>query len=406
MERNSQTEKEYGLFVKSVVADNHLPPFDATAVARVVEYSSRLAEDQTKLSTRFGKIADLIRESAYWAKKDAANSSGVVSITAVEKALQEGKYRSSLFEEHIQEMIQSGTLIIDVSGDAVGQINALSVVMIADYPFGHPSRVTASAYPGRGGMIDIEHMADLSGPIHTKGVQILNGYMHKRFGRERSLSVTVSVTFEQNYDSVEGDSASLAELFAMLSAIGDIPLRQDRAVTGSINQHGIIQPIGGINEKIEGFYSICKLKGLTGEQGVIVPARNLNNLMLNEEVVKAVEDGQFHIWAVNTVEEGIALLIGIEPGVRQEDGSYPENTFFRAVTDHLEEFAKADERRRHDEDEKEDEEYSEDELEQDEESGESPHREPDDDLPPGLDDLPTGGPIDGPPDDYPTEGGG
>ena len=397
MDRVPETEKEYGLFVKSVLVDNRLPPFDASAVARIIEYSSRLAEDQYKLSTRFGKIADLVRESAYWAKKENPEGLEVVTGEAVRRAIQEGIYRSSLLEERIRDEIRVDALMIDVSGEAVGQINALTVTFMGDYSFGHPSRVTATAYPGRGGMINIERLADLSGPIHTKGVLILNGFMHNRFGRKYPLSVSASVTFEQSYDSVEGDSASTAELYAMLSAIANVPLRQDRAITGALNQHGMMQPIGGVNEKIEGFYAVCKLKGLTGEQGVIIPTRNISDLMLNEEVVHAVEDGQFHIWAIDTVDEGIALMIGMEPGERQEDGSYPENTLYRLVQERLEEFAKADERRHTDEHEKEDEEESE--IEADE----AVHGEPVDESLPEPDQLPPGEPVDEMPQDNPFE---
>ena len=246
-------------------------------------------------------------------------------------------------------------------------------------------------------MINIERLADLSGPIHTKGVLILNGFMHNRFGRKYPLSVSASVTFEQSYDSVEGDSASTAELYAMLSAIANVPLRKDRAITGAINQHGMMQPIGGVNEKIEGFYAVCKLKGLTGEQGVIIPTHNISDMMLNEEVVHAVEDGQFHIWAIDTVDEGIALMIGMEPGERQEDGSYPENTLYRLVQERLEEFAKADERRHTDEHEKEDEEESE--IEADE----AVHGEPVDESLPEPDQLPPGEPVDEMPQDNPFE---
>jgi lon-related putative ATP-dependent protease len=346
MERTPQTEREYGLFVKSVVDDNCLPAFDNTAVARIIEYSSRLAEDQGRLTTRFGKIADVVREAAYWAEKK--DSPEVVSAEDVEKAITEGIYRSNLLEERIQDLIAKGTFMIDVSGAVTGQINALSVIQLGDYEFGRPNRVTASAYPGKGVVVDIERQAELGGPIHTKGVLILNGFLGERYGREKSLSLSANLTFEQSYEGVEGDSASAAELYALLSAIAEIPIRQDRAVTGSINQHGQIQPVGGINAKIEGFFATCKAIGLTGEQGVIVPANNRKNLMLNDEVTRSVENGQFHIWAFENIDEGLQLLTGLEAGERQEDGTYPQDTFNRAVIERLETFTKAEEAKEQD----------------------------------------------------------
>ena len=339
MERTPQTEQEYGLFVKSVVIDNQLAPFDNLAVARIIEYSSRLAEDQNKLSTRFGMIADLVREAAYWARKDG--NPEIVTGKAVRRAIQESIYRSNLVEERIQELIERGTLMVAVTGEAVGQINALSVLMLGDYMFGRPSLITASAYPGRGGVVDIERASDMGGPIHTKGVLILTGFLGERYQTKKPLSISANLTFEQSYEGVEGDSASAAELFALLSAIANIPLRQDRAITGSVNQHGMIQPVGGVNEKIEGFFATCKALGLSGEQGVIIPANNQSNLMLAEEVVAAVESGQFHIWTIHHVDEGLRLLTHLEPGERREDGSYPEGSFNRQVVDRLEQFSKA-----------------------------------------------------------------
>lgn len=351
MERTPETEREYGLFVKSVLDDNHLPPFDCTAVARLVEYSARLAEDQDKLSTRFGKIADLIREAAYWAKKEDAAwlssgidsgkpvSTGVVTSTAVQRAIEESIYRNNLVEERVQELITQDILRIDTRGVTVGQINALSVIFLGDYAFGRPSRVTASVSPGMGGVLDIERQSKLGGPIHTKGVLIIHGFLCGRYGRRQPLSLSASLTFEQSYDEVEGDSASAAELLALLSAIADIPLRQDLAITGSVDQRGQIQAIGGVNEKIEGFFAVCEAKGLSGQQGILIPAANRRNLMLRENVLAAVSAGLFHIWPVRIVDEGIALMTGCEPGQAGKDGAYPEGTFNRAVADRLTEFA-------------------------------------------------------------------
>lgn len=344
MERNPQTEYEYGLFVKSVVDDNHLPPFDRQAVATIIEYSARLAEDQHRLSTRFGKIADLVREAAYWARKDAAKGDGeavLVSRDAVHHAIKENIFRSDLIEERIQDMIAKGTILITLTGKVVGQINALSVISLGDYAFGRPSRVTAIAHPGRQGIVDIERVAKLGGPIHTKGVLILSGLLGQRYGQEQPLSMTASLAFEQSYEGIEGDSASAAEFYALLSAIAGVPLRQDIAVTGSINQHGQIQAIGGVNEKIEGFFYSCRKSGLTGEQGVIIPASNISHLMLSEEVVEAVSNGQFHIWAIQTIDEGIPLLTGMEAGERQPDGSYPTGSLNYLVMERLKSFAKS-----------------------------------------------------------------
>jgi len=374
MDRTQETEHEYSLFVKSVVDDNHLPPFDRTAIARIIEHSARMADDQGKLSTRFGRIADLIREAAYWAGQMSKNanpqliSAGaepdevsavkkkpkrkkapihagdqqlVVTGAAVKRAIEESVDRSNLVEERLQELFADGTLMIDLSGQVVGQVNALSVYLLGDYAFGKPSRVTAVAYAGKGGVVDIERQAKLGGPVHTKGILILGGLLGARYGRKQPLSLTASLTFEQSYDEVEGDSASSAELCALLSAISDIPLRQDRAITGSVNQRGQLQAIGGVNEKIEGFYLTCKTKGLTGEQGVIIPLSNVTSLMLRDEVVLAVEAGQFHVWPIHTIEEGIRLLTDMEPGEPGADGAFPEGSFNRAVVDRLAEFTKA-----------------------------------------------------------------
>ena len=336
MARTSETEQEYALFVRSVTLENQLAPFDRSAVARIIEHGSRMVEDQNKLSTRFGKISDLVREAEYWARKSGKET---VAAENVQRAIDESIYRSNLIEERLQELIIENTLMIEVEGTAVGQINALSVLQLGDYAFGRPSRVTATAQPGRGGVLDLERKAELGGPIHSKGVMIINGFLGGRYGREKPLNLSASLTFEQSYDGVEGDSASAAELFTLLSAVAGIPLRQDLAVTGSMNQHGLIQPIGGVNEKVEGFFAVCKEKGLTGTQGVVIPASNVKNLMLCDEVVKAVEAGKFHLWAIKTIDEGLEIFTGMEAGERGEDGTYPEGSFHRAVVEKLEAFA-------------------------------------------------------------------
>jgi len=334
--RTPESEQDLALFVRSVVEKENLPHFHSSAIARVIEESARWAGNKNKLSTRFGNLADLLRESAYWARQAKHEQ---VMAEDVERAVAERAYRANLLEERIREEIAKGVLLIDVTGKAVGRINALSVIMLGDYAFSHPTRVTATAYPGRGEVVDIESRAELGGPIHTKGVLILGGFLAWRYGRKRPLSLSARLTFEQSYDGVEGDSASAAELIALLSAIGEVPIRQDRAITGSINQHGQIQAIGGVNEKIEGFFAVCRDKGLTGEQGVIIPTSNVEDLMLRADVRQAVEEGKFHIWAVKHVDEAIALLTDMEAGEPDEEGKFPDGTFNHAVQQKLEEFA-------------------------------------------------------------------
>ena len=338
MDRTHENEHEYGLFIKSVVIENNLLPFDKTAVARVIEFSAELADDQNKLTTRFGKIADLVRESSYWAVKEETK---LVTASIVDKAIQASIYRSNLVEERMQELIDQGTLLIDVQGYVVGQINALSVYVLGDYDFGRPTRVTAITYPGKAGIVDIERQSKLGGSLHTKGVLILSGYMNSFYGQNLPLSLSASLTFEQSYDEVQGNSASAAELLALLSSLARIPLRQDRAITGSINQLGQIQAIGGVNEKIQGFFAACKASGLTGEQGVIIPHSNQRHLMLNEAVLKAVKDGKFHIWSVKSLDEAIPLLTGVLPGELQPNGSYPAGSFHAAVVSRLNEYNRA-----------------------------------------------------------------
>jgi len=335
MDRTDGNTRDCALFIKSVVDENELPPFENTAVARIIEHSSRMARDQNKLSTRFGQISDLVREAAYWAKNENAE---IVTAQVVDRAIQEKDYRNNLAEEMTQELIEQETILIDVSGEVIGQVNALSVSVIGDYAFGRPNRVTASVYPGSEGIIDIEKQAKLGGPIHTKGVLIISGLLGRRYGHNKPLSLTANLTFEQSYTGVEGDSASTAELCALLSAIAGIRLRQDRAMTGSINQLGEIQAIGGVNEKIEGFFMACKNKGLTGSQGVIIPQVNKRNLMLKKEVIEAVKVGNFHIWSISTLDEGLSLLTDTEIGELQADGTYPEGTFNHSVDTRLQKF--------------------------------------------------------------------
>jgi len=337
MDRTPAAEHEYGLFIKSVLTDHNLPAFANTAVARVIEHSSRLAEDQHKLTTRFGVIADLVREAAYWSRKENLD---VVDAASVQRAIDEAIYRNNLFEERLQEMVTQDILLIDTGGAVSGQINALSVLSLGDYAFGRPCRVTAAVHPGQGGILDIERQAKLGGPLHTKGVLILSGLLGGRYGQNRSLNLSASLTFEQSYDEVEGDSASAAELLALLSAIAEIPLRQDRAITGSLNQRGQIQAIGGVNEKVEGFFAVCKERGLNGEQGVLIPQANQRHLMLRSEIIEAVSAGQFHIWPVSTIDQCLALLTDLPARDLLPDGSYPEGSFNQHVAARLDEFSR------------------------------------------------------------------
>jgi lon-related putative ATP-dependent protease len=338
MDRTPETERAYGLFVSTITHQDQALPFDRGAVARVVEYGSRMADDQHKLSTRFGEIADLVREAAHRA---AQNSHGAVTAEDVRAAEAARRFRQNLLEERIQESIQAGTMMIDTSGTAVGQINGLSVVSLGDYAFGHPARITAAAGPGRRGVVSIEREVELSGPIHGKGVLILGGYLTGQYGGTSLVSLLASLVFEQSYGMVEGDSASLAELLALLSALAGVPLRQDVAVTGSVNQHGQVQPVGGVTEKIEGFFDICRANGLTGAQGVLIPGRNRRHLMLRDDVVEAVRAGQFHIWIAARVEDAVPLLTGLAAGEAATDGTYPDGSLHRLVADRLAAYAEA-----------------------------------------------------------------
>jgi len=313
-----------------------LKHLDASAVAKLLEHASRLAEDQEKLSTHFGALADVIREAHFWALQEGASHIGAAH---VRKALDEKAYRSNLIQERIQEMIERGMLLIDTAGQAVGQVNGLSVLSLGDYLFGRPSRITASVGPGREGVLDIEREVELGGPIHSKGVLILSGYLAQEYAQDKPLTLAARVVFEQSYEGIEGDSASSAELFALLSALSGLPVKQGIAVTGSVNQPGELQAIGGVNQKIEGFFDVCQAKGLTGEQGVIIPQSNVQSLMLREDVVGAVKSKRFHIWPVKTIDEGIEILTGVAAGKRGPDGQFPEGTVGYRVDQRLREFA-------------------------------------------------------------------
>jgi lon-related putative ATP-dependent protease len=335
MPRTEENMRRVAAALGAICRSDGVCPCDRGAVAKILEYSARLAESQDKLSTRFGEIKQVLVEASAWAEREGLR---VVSARHVQKALEERIYRSNLIEEKIQELIQRGQLYVDVDGAVVGQINGLSVWHLGDYAFARPTRITARAFVGTRGVVNIEREINLSGPIHSKGVLILSGYLGGQYAAQRPLSLSASLTFEQTYEEVEGDSASAAELYALLSVLADVPLQQGIAVTGSVNQRGEIQPIGGVNEKIEGFYAVCKAKGLTGRQGVIIPYANLQNLMLREEVVEAVREGRFHVWAVRTLDEGLEILTGMPAGQARPDGTFPEGTVHARVAARLEEF--------------------------------------------------------------------
>ncbi len=332
MERTDETIRQYAEFVTKKTREERLLPFDSSGVAKVVEYGSRLAEDREKLSSKFSDISNLIRESHYWAKK---GDSDVVSAAHVETALKEKIRRHSMIEDRSREVMAEGTLIVETSGAKVGQVNGLAVLDTGDYSFGRPSRITATAYTGKGGVVNIERETKLSGKIHEKAVLILSNYLGRKYAGNRPISLTASITFEQLYAMVEGDSATCAELYALLSVISGVPARQYVAVTGSMDQNGNVQPVGGVNEKIEGFFDLCRLRGLDGTQGVVIPLRNVRNLMLKKEVVEAVRSRKFHIHAIEHVEEGFGILLGIPAGEAGPDGRYPEGTLNRLVEDRL-----------------------------------------------------------------------
>ncbi len=336
MNLSDENVLKYASFIKKISSEEKLLPFDKSAVTAVAEYGVRLAGRRNKLSTKFTKIANIISEASYWASKD--NSTKVMG-KHVKKAIEEKIYRHNLVEEKIQEMIENGTLMIDIDGMQVGQLNGLSVHDLGDYSFGRPSRITAETSIGRSGIINIEREAELSGRTHDKGVLILSGYLRGKYAQDRPLAMSASICFEQSYSGIDGDSASSTEIYALLSSLSNIPLRQDIAVTGSVNQKGEIQPIGGVNEKIEGFFLACRMRGLTGNQGVMIPHQNVEDLMLNDAVIEAVKAKKFHIYAIITVDEGIEILTGVPAGHKGEDGSYPEGTINYLVDKRLQDLA-------------------------------------------------------------------
>jgi len=340
---------DYVCFIKRIIEDEKLLQFDRKAVASIIEHGVRLTGRQKKLSTRFSSISDLIRESHYWASQEG---SGIVTDRHVDRAYEEKVDRVNLIEDKIQEMIDDGTIMIDTEGEVVGQVNGLSVYDLGDHVFGKPSRITAKTSMGRAGVINIEREAKLSGKTHDKGVLILEGYFRGKYAQDKPLTMSASLCFEQSYGGVDGDSASSTEIYAIMSSLTEYPIRQDLSVTGSVNQKGEIQPIGGVNYKIEGFYDVCRAKGLTGTQGVLIPSLNVPELMLRKDVVEAVREGRFHIYPVRTIDEGITILTGIEAGEKDEKGNYPENAIndlvdkkLRSIAQTLKAFGEAAEKK-------------------------------------------------------------
>jgi lon-related putative ATP-dependent protease len=326
--RTAEFELLYARFVGNACREEGLIPFAADGIARLLEQCGRLIGDQGRLTARLGDVLDLVRESSFWA---GARAHALVLADDVEHAIAQKTHRENLVEERVRRIITEGTLLIDTAGGAVGQVNGIAVLGLGDHAFGRPSRITARTYTGEPGVVDIEREAKLGGPAHSKGVMILAGYVAGRYARERPLALSASIAFEQHYEEIDGDSASSAELYALLSSLAGVPLTQALAVTGSVNQHGEIQAIGGVNEKIEGFFDVCRARGLAGRQGVLIPESNARHLMLRPDVVEAVRAERFHVYAITTVDEGLALLTGREAGERGSDGRFPEGSVNAAV---------------------------------------------------------------------------
>ena len=323
-------------FVKGYCDHEELPGLDPKAMAKLIEYASKLADNQSKLSTRFTDLSLIVGEASTWAK---LAKSKVITEEFITKALLEKADRSKKYDERYIEMIKDDTLLISTSGFVVGQINGLTIMNVGDYTFGKPVKITANTYTGKNGIINIEREVELSGSSHSKGILILSAYLGEMFAQDMPLSLTASICFEQLYSGVDGDSASSTELYALLSSLSDIPINQAFAVTGSVNQKGEIQPIGGVHDKIEGFFQICKMRGLDGSHSVIIPKQNIQNLNLSDEVVQAVKDGNFHIYAISTIDEGIELLTGVPAGSKDENGKFPAGTINYLVYNKLKKYA-------------------------------------------------------------------
>ena len=334
---NMENMNKLARFVAGYCAQEELPPLTKEAVARIIEYASKIADNQEKLSTRFNDLAQVIGEAATWAR---VARSKIVTVEHVDKALKESIERVKKYDSRYLEMIKNNTLLIDTSGFITGQINGLTIMSIGTYSFGKPVKITANTYTGKTGIINIEREVELSGSTHSKGILILSGYLGEMFAQDIPLSLTASICFEQLYSGVDGDSASSTELYAILSSLSGIPINQAIAVTGSVNQKGEIQPIGGVNNKIEGFFQICSARGLDGSHGVIIPKQNVQNLNLSEEVVDAVKEGKFHIYAISNIEEGIEILTGVPAGRKDSNGNFPAGSVNYLAYEKLKKYAK------------------------------------------------------------------
>ncbi len=342
---NEEHIADYAAFISRQVRDRKLIHFSAAAVASVVEFGARQLEHQKKLTTRFLDITNLVIEASHWAGKAGHDP---VMAEDVERALEARTYRSNLTQTRYEELILDRTVGIATDGEVVGQVNGLSVIDLGDYAFGRPSRITATVAPGRGSVQSVERAIELSGPIHSKGVLTLSGDLSGKYGESGPLSLNATVTFEQMYGPIDGDSASSTELYALLSALSGLPLKQAIAVTGSVDQFGRVQAVGGVTKKIEGYFDICQQRGLSGEQGVLVPAANVKNLMVRSDVAAAVTQGSFNLWSVETIDEGIELLTGVPAGERDADGRFPDGSVHARVLERLGRFAEFSNRQRQD----------------------------------------------------------
>ena len=328
----------YPQFLAGFLSSRSLPPLTAAAVVELLLYGCRLVESQTKASAQLGLIAEVATEAGYRAQRSGATE---VDDQTVRDALDAAHWRGRYFQDEVQRLLSDGTIRIETDGDRVGQVNAISVLSDGPMSFGRPCRVTAVTYPGVEGPVNIAREVEMSGPIHSKGVLILKGYLASRFAQQRPMAFGASLVFEQTYEAIDGDSASTTELYALLSSLSSMPIRQRYAVTGSVDQHGAVQPVGAINEKIESFFDVCQAQGFTGEQGVLIPKRNMDALMLRPDVVSAIENGRFHIFAIETVEQGIEVLTGVPAGEMDENGHYPPNTVFGAIQARLARYRRA-----------------------------------------------------------------
>ncbi len=337
IEWDETNQKLYAKLIATTIKKEDTKPFENSAVARLIEQSARQASDTERLNTRLQDLNELIVESDYWSKETGRDQ---VVAEDVQRAIDAKIRRADRLREKVQESILRDINLISTEGEKIGQINGLSVFMLGDFMFGKPTRITSQISLGKGQVIDIEREVDMGGPIHSKGVLILAGFLKGRYAQDVPLSLSASLVFEQSYGGVDGDSASSTELYVLLSEIAEVPLKQNLAVTGSVNQHGTVQAIGGVNQKIEGFFDICKARGLTGDQGVLIPASNVKHLMLRQDVRDAVDTGEFHIYPVEHIDEGIEILTGVKAGEKQEDGSYPEGSINAMVKDRLEKMAK------------------------------------------------------------------